>query len=188
MNSRSEDFVSLKTLANELNMERSNLLKYVKSKTSINLRKRRTADSRNQPAIVFTPEEAELIRKQREREGYGSTATIPTSDNGEFYIIQLVPELDPNRLKLGFAENLANRLSQHRTAAPTATILTSWPCKRSWETTVMDALTIKHCRLISNEVFECNSHEELLKSAESLFELLPDPSDSPRLSKHSPHG
>jgi hypothetical protein len=33
--------------------------------------------------------------------------------------IMLVPELDPRRIKLGYADELSYRLSQHRTAAPT---------------------------------------------------------------------
>ena len=186
MSSDSEDFISLKSLANELRVDRSNLLKYVKGRTSIGPRKRRTSDSKNQPAIVFTPAEAESIRRQRVRDGYGTTSVVPTADNGEFYIIQLVPELDPKRLKLGFAENSDNRLSQHRTAAPTARVLKAWPCKRSWETTVMDALTVDHCRLILNEVFECDSIEELLSIGDTLFSHLPDPNESPRLSENSP--
>lgn len=50
---------------------------------------------------------------------------------GSFYIIQLVPEALPKRVKIGFAENIEQRLTEHHTAAPTAKLLKSWPCKRS---------------------------------------------------------
>ncbi len=50
---------------------------------------------------------------------------------GYFYVIQLVPEALPNRVKIGIADSVEKRLAEHRTAAPTAKLLKSWPCKRS---------------------------------------------------------
>lgn len=46
---------------------------------------------------------------------------------GYFYVIQLVPEALPNRVKIGFADNVEKRLAEHRTAAPTAKLLKAWP-------------------------------------------------------------
>ncbi len=185
MNAQTDEYMTLRSLANELGMDHSNLLKYVK-KHDIETHKRRTADSKGQPTTAVTHIQAEQIRQMRRQEGFGVDAVAPISDSGEFYIIQLVPELDPRRLKLGFAENVNGRLSQHRTAAPTATVLKSWPCKRAWEKTIMDALTIERCRLIQNEVFECDSYEDLLRVADKLFDILPDPEGTSQLSEHSP--
>ena len=42
---------------------------------------------------------------------------------GFFYLIQLIPEALPNRVKIGFADNVERRLNEHRTAAPTAKLL-----------------------------------------------------------------
>ena len=42
---------------------------------------------------------------------------------GYFYLMQLVPEVLPNRIKIGFADNVERRLNEHRTAAPTAKLL-----------------------------------------------------------------
>ncbi len=52
---------------------------------------------------------------------------------GYFYIVQLVPEAIPNRIKLGYTDDLKQRLREHQTSAPTAKILSHWPCKRYWE-------------------------------------------------------
>lgn len=185
MSAQTEEYMPLSSLANELGMDRSNLLKYVK-KHGIETHKRRTLESRGQRTLAVTHSQAEQIRQMRQQEGFGVEAVAPISDSGEFYIIQVVPELDPRRLKLGFAENVNGRLSQHRTAAPTATVLKSWPCKRAWEKTVMDALTVERCRLIQNEVFECDSLENLLRVADELFNILPDPEGTPQLSEYSP--
>ena len=90
-------------------------------------------------------------------------------------------------VKLGFAIDLNDRLVQHRTAAPTARVLKSWPCKRSWEVTVMDCLSSVTCRHILNEVFECDNLDDLIGRGDELFRLLPDPKKRAELSEHSPH-
>jgi hypothetical protein len=89
--------------------------------------------------------------------------------------------------ELGFADDLLSRLGQHRTAAPTAVVVKSWPCKRAWEGTVMDCLTAVNCRLILNEVFECDDVDALIARADKLFDLLPDPAAKAPLADVSPH-
>lgn len=185
MASSNNDYVALKDLAAELGMGPSSMRRYVK-RLDIPTERRRTPNSRNQTTLTVTLEDAEYIRNKRQSEGFTSDATVVSaSDRGFFYIIQLVPELDPKRLKLGFAENVETGLSQHKTAAPTATVLKSWPCKRVWEKTVIDALTVRHCRLVANEVFECDSHENLVVLADNIFDILPDPQDTINLSEYS---
>jgi hypothetical protein len=73
---------------------------------------------------------------------------------GYFYIIQLIPEALPNRVKIGFADNVEKRVGEHRTAAPTAKLLKTWPCKRSWDYAAMDSITREGCKLVLNEVYE----------------------------------
>lgn len=186
MSSASKNYVALSELAVELGLDRSNMLKYVK-KLNISTQDRRTPKSKNQLTKTVTLDDAEIIRDTRQREGFTNDATIVSvPDWGVFYIIQLVPEYDQKRLKLGFTDNLDNRLSQHKTAAPTATVLKSWPCKRVWEKTIIDALTVRHCRLVANEVFECDSYEKLVGLADTIFDILPGPQDTVSLSEHSP--
>lgn len=184
--SMSENYVSLKHLAEELGMDRSHARRYVK-RLGIEPHKRRTPDSQNQLTLAVDHNEADLIRQKRREEGFIGDAKPVAKDVGEFYIIRLVPELDGQRVKMGFADDLATRLSQHRTAAPTAEVVASWPCKRSWENTVMDCLSGFNCRLILNEVFECDDVDRLLDLANQLFELLPDPAQKTPLAEASPH-
>ena len=51
------------------------------------------------------------------------TATATYDRHGYFYLIQLIPEAMPNRVKIGFADNVERRLVEHQTAAPTAKLL-----------------------------------------------------------------
>lgn len=104
---------------------------------------------------------------------------------GYFYLIQLVPEALPNRIKIGFADNVERRLNEHRTAAPTAKLLKAWPCKRSWDYAAMDSITREDCRLVLNEVFE-GDVDGFLSRAESFFSVVPDPDSQRELSVHSP--
>ena len=114
-----EDFVSLKQLATELGMDRSHARRYV-LRLGFTPHKRRTADSQNQLTLAVTIPEAEVIRNKRREAGFFESTKPVVSEVGVFYVIRLVPELEPRRLKLGFADDLPSRLGQHRTAAPTA--------------------------------------------------------------------
>ncbi len=104
---------------------------------------------------------------------------------GSFYIIQLIPEALPNRVKIGFSNDPDARLAQHRTAAPTAKLLKSWPCKRSWDYAAMDSITRKDCKLVLNEVYECDV-EGFLQRGNAFFSLMPDPNAEKELSEFSP--
>ncbi|MDD5058280.1 MAG: hypothetical protein PHQ60_10430 [Sideroxydans sp.] len=104
---------------------------------------------------------------------------------GYFYLIQLVPEALPNRIKIGFADNVERRLTEHRTAAPTAKLLKAWPCKRSWDYAAMDSITREDCRLVLNEVFEGDING-FLRRADSFFSVMPNPDSQRELSEYSP--
>lgn len=180
--------VSLKQLAAQLGMDRSQARKYV-LKLGYTPSWLRTSDSGGQRSLVVTTDEAEAIIATRLHD-YGDPVSgssgQPTPDHGFFYIIQLVPELDPRRVKLGFAVSVEERLSQHRTAAPTATCLRVWPCKRIWELPAIDCLVHDTARLILNEVYECEGVDALVQKAEAFFALMPTPNGRPILADCSP--
>ena len=180
-----EEYISIRRLAERLGMDRSHARRYV-LKLGIKPLRRRTPDSRNQPTLTVTHTQAELVLRHRTEQGFLAQPAAPVPESGVFYVIQLVPELDPKRVKLGFAADIGERLAQHRTAAPTARVVHAWPCKRSWELTAMDALTASGCRLILNEVFEVDDVQGLVARGDTLFALLPNPKAKQALAAHSP--
>jgi len=93
---------------------------------------------------------------------------------GYFYIVQLVPEALPNRVKIGFADNVEKRLAEHRTAAPTAKLVKAWPCKRSWDYAAMDRITRTGCKLVLNEVYE-GEIKDFLERGDVFFSMMPNP-------------
>ncbi len=179
------EFVSMKDLAKRLGMDRSHARRYV-LRLGYEFHKRRTSDSGSQLTLCVTSADADQIAAQRSGRGFMGPTVVAASNVGVFYVIQLVPDLDPKRLKLGFAESLEQRLSQHRTAAPTASVLAAWPCKRCWELTAMDALTRVDSRLILNEVFECDDPSALVERGEAFFMMLPSPDLRMPLAETSP--
>ncbi len=181
-----EEYVSLKSLAAQLGLDRSNARKYV-LRLGIRPHKRRTPDSRGQLTLAVSASEAELVLKTRRDQGFLGSKPV-SNEVGVFYVMQLVPELDPRRIKLGYADDIKSRLAQHRTSAPTAVLVRQWPCKRSWEETAIDCLSACSCKLILSEVFECENLDALLQRGDDLFALLPAPQATPPLSVSSPLG
>lgn len=165
------EYITLKDLATELGLDRSNTRKYV-LQAGFSPLKVRTPESRGQLTLALSTADAEAVRELRQREGFISQQAV---DNGagQFYVIQLVPDLDVNRVKLGFAGNVAARLQAHRTSAPTAELVKAWPCKRSWERAAIDCVTQDGCTLIANEVFTCNTLEVLIERGDAFFAIMP---------------
>jgi len=64
---------------------------------------------------------------------------------GSFYVIATVPDIDSHRIKLGFTEDKDRRLRELLTVSSTAKLIHSWPCRRSWELSIITLLTAQDC-------------------------------------------
>lgn len=166
------EYVTIGELAAELSMDKSHLRKYV-LRAAFDFVKVRTSESRSQLTLALTAEDAEAIREMRQRQGFSGTMRPIKNGNGRFYVIQVVPEYDRNRVKLGFATDVDVRLLSHRTAAPTAEIVGSWPCRASWEATAIASVTRSGCTLVANEVFTCDNLDALVARCDAFFALMP---------------
>lgn len=90
-------------------------------------------------------------------------------DAGYFYAIQLVPESAPKRVKLGWANDVKTRLSDHRVSAPTAILLRTWPClKRDEAAAIRHVAPMGEVRL-SKEAFDFADHPALLSALDDFF-------------------
>jgi len=180
-----DEFISIKRLAEQLGMDRSHARRYV-LRLGFHPKKRRTLDSANQLTLTLTAAEAEAIVARRTEAGFLDSERAVSNEHGVFYVVQLVPDLDPRRLKLGFAVDINERLSQHRTAAPTVACVRIWPCRRSWELTAIDCITRVGCRFIVNEVYEADDVDALVRRGDEFFSLMPPVELRPELSAVSP--
>lgn len=170
-----KEYITIKELAEKLGVDRSYARKYVISH-GYAFDKIRTTESQHQLTLALSIEDAETIIEIRQGEGYSigdKIGNVLNGENGYFYVIQLIPEFNPNRIKLGFATDLDARLKSHKTSAPTAILLKSWICKRCWENAAISSITRMECKLIGGEVFDCNNLENLIQRAETFFSCMP---------------
>lgn len=168
-----QEYVTVKELAKEWGMDKSNARRYLMG-AGFSFVHVRTPETRGQKTLALTLVDAEQARQARERDGYSGGVAETRSNGGYFYIVQLVPDLDPKRVKLGFASKIDARLQAHKMAAPTAKLVETWPCKRVWEYAIIDSITRSECKLLSNEVFECENIERLIESTQAFFKLMPE--------------
>ena len=177
-----EDRVAIIDLADELQVRKQRLFKVVK-RLSIRPTQRREASRGNQNVATVTMNEAAAIRSELSRTsdsgddsvvqppGFGS-GPYCTDDIGVFYLIQLEPDHDPGRFKIGFTTELEGRLRKHRCSAPFAQCLKSWPCRRTWERAGIDCTT-NGCEQLHTEVFRTSSLTEVSARADAFFSVMP---------------
>jgi len=169
------EYVALRDLAQELGIDRSNLRKQILSSgLGLDLRKIRTKDSKGQLTLALTSEDAEMFRAARERQGFSDKPKPVANGDGWFYVVQIMPDVEPRRVKLGFASDAQNRLNAFRTVSPSAELVKSWPCKRGWELTVIDSVTRYGCEWLGGEVFDCDDLESLVGNCEAFFLIMPE--------------
>lgn len=115
----------------------------------------------------------------------GSPDLFASGDYGFFYLIQLVPEALPTRVKIGYTDALEIRLKEHQTSAPTARLVKSWRCKRAWDRAAMDSITKSDCALVLNEVYE-GEVEKFVQRGDDFFSRMPSENQTIPLSPNSP--
>ena len=132
--------------------------------------------NQNQRANTLTAEDAVKALALREEHGYstsGPTEVAAALALGWFYVIQLVPELEPNRVKLGYADTLRSCLAAHKTTCPNARVAGSWRCKPAWELTARESVTREGCERVGGEVYAVDDITQLLERCEAFFGLMP---------------
>ncbi len=116
--------IAVAELADELGTYKQTIFKIAK-RLDIQPVKRREPTRGNQLIALVSEAEAAAIRNafgQSRRSGVQDTSEIAefAPDEGWFYLIELEPEHDPGRLKVGFTTDLDGRLRDHRCSAPFA--------------------------------------------------------------------
>ncbi|MCK9386251.1 MAG: hypothetical protein M0Q15_16700 [Nevskia sp.] len=174
------DPISVVDLADQAGKRRQSIFKLV-ARLNIQTTKQRSASSKGQLIAYVSYEDAQLIlaelRQRSELDATSSiskTADIAVSDAelGVFYLLALEPIHDPGRFKLGFAASLSERLQKHRCAAPLLQVVGYWPCKRLWEKTAIDAISVG-CERLHTEVFRTSSMSTVVERCQAFFSLMP---------------
>ncbi len=175
-----DDLISLKDAAAELDVRDKWLHKIIKA-LDIEGIMRRDPSRRNQLVKCISQVEFDLVAREVARrrtrnpsgqnDAEGNEDVIST-EQGVFYFLQLEPELDPNRFKVGFAANMPERLRALCCSAPFAKAMKTWPCKRRWEKTAIDFVTWD-CKQVHTEIFRNDSLDDVIAKCEAFFGISP---------------
>jgi hypothetical protein len=168
--------IAVAELADELDTYRATIFKIVK-RLGIQPVKQRDSERGGQQIALVTPSQASAIReafaagrRSGADESVGGEALA--ADDGKFYLIQLEPEHDPGRFKVGFTTDLGGRLRHHRCSAPFAQYRKHWPCRRTWERAAIDCMTAG-LEQLHTEVFRGSSLDEVLARGDRFFGVMP---------------
>lgn len=170
------DLIAVAELADELGTYRATVFKIAR-RLGIQSVKRRDSERGGQQIALVTTAEAAAIREaftagRRSGDEALVDAATPDADEGRFYLIQLEPEHDPGRFKVGFTTDLEGRLRHHRCSAPFARYRKHWPCRRTWERAAIDCMT-NGLEQLHTEVFRGPSLDEVLARGERFFSVMP---------------
>ncbi len=171
--------VSVIDLADELGVRKQTVFKALR-RLGVKATKRKDAGRGGQAVSFVSGEDANRLRETLDGTAItnadGLTESWLGENTGFFYVIQLEPDLDPTRLKLGFTIAIEQRLRQHRCSAPFAAVVRTWPCRRTWEQAAIDCLS-NGCERLHTEVFRVDDLEATLEKAQRFFALMPTLAD-----------
>jgi len=185
-----ESYYTYYDIAEKLNIGVDTVRRHVnkvKKELELNPVKQKTVSSKGSLVNCLSTDDTNTFINyfETKEESSGKNDLLTTSRYGFFYIIQLIPEFNPNRVKIGFADNVEKRLKEHQTASPTAKLVGKWNCKRAWDQCVMDSITRENCKLVLNEVYE-GDLSEFIKRTDDFFANMPKPENRVILSEYSP--
>jgi hypothetical protein len=189
------EYLTLEEVAERIGVEVTSVRRAVKvmqSATKIEILKGRVP-GRSRRALCVSDSDARLIVEHFDSRqsqtalapGAALRVNLVAGGYGFFYIIQLIPEALPNRVKIGYTDNLDTRLKEHQTSAPTARLLKSWRCKRAWDQAAMDSIVQVDCHHVMNEVYE-GDIAAFIARADAFFKVMPSGESTIPLSPHSP--
>lgn len=169
--------VSVLELSQELERRKQTVFKVIR-RLGLDVVKQPSADSRGQLIAYISASDAEQVRAELQQvaappRNQQDTELSPSeAERGYFYLIALEPQHDQGRFKVGFASVLGERIQKHRCSAPLLELVASWPCKRLWEKTAIDAVAYD-CERIHTEVFRTDSIEQIRERCERFFAMMP---------------
>ena len=162
--------ISIIDIADAHGKRKQSIHKLVK-RLGIEVVKMKSNNARGQMISYITTRDYEELRRQLDKPDSPNSDTR-TDGSGVIYLVQLEPEIDPGRFKIGFTTDPDERLRSHRTSAPFSELVKTWPSKFLWEKTAIDCIT-QDCEQLHTEVFRTQDFDLVIGRAERFFELMP---------------
>jgi len=166
-----KDLITIREMAELLGRDRSSTHKAIK-KRGVRTFEVRSADTGGQLAKAV---ERSVFEELKDEMGVDKRPVEESTGPGYFYAITIAPDLAGHRLKFGFARDVDRRLQEHRCAAPTAEVLRTWPCRKTWECAALDVVSaVSTCVTNSPEVFDVYDIAGVFERLDQFFGLLPN--------------
>lgn len=170
-----DKYVTLKEIANRIGLDRSNARKWLIAQ-GYEFARVRDNESR-QMVNALSIEDAERAIEERQRLGFDFANSAPALNkvddgSGILYLIRLMPDIAPNRIKIGFATSLNSRLQSHRCTCPQLEVVKTWDCHRTFELAAMAAATNGGARLYGGEVYDVESVADVVTKLDAFFSLV----------------
>lgn len=174
------ELISVIDVANHHGKQKQTIFKILK-RLGIETSKLRNSSSKNQLVAYITQDDFRRVsdellliagRLESKQSDGEETDDFISAEEGVFYLIQLEPEIDPGRFKVGFAASMSDRLRALRCSAPFASIVKTWPCRRFWEKTAIDCV-LAECERLHTEVFRATSLDAVVAKCERFFAVMP---------------
>jgi hypothetical protein len=169
-----EERMAILELADELQVRKQRIFKLL-SGLGIRASQRRDPARGNQNVATASLADASAIRREFARSGdseAGVAFSLGSDEVGVFYLIQLEPEHDPGRFKVGFTVEMEGCLQKHRCSAPSARVVQTWPCRRTWERAAVDCAT-DGCERLRTEVFRTEVLQRVTESGQRFVDVMP---------------
>lgn len=162
------DYKFVADIATELHMNKANLFKLIKDLgiEKIQIRK----PPHNQKMAAVTNKDYKKIIKYRSE----FEVIEDKSNKGVFYLIQMYPEINENRVKFGFAQSIKNRIRSHQTTLPTLKLVKTWEVNPSDEATIIKLITTQKDKRLSLEVFELHNLKNTIDRINAVYNMLND--------------
>lgn len=168
-----KEVISVIDAAKELGMRKQTLFKKLK-KLKIQSFKERSENHKGQVISYILREDLKQVKDFELASPNKEVESLETIiGEGFFYLIQLEPEFDKGRFKVGFAKNVNERLRDHRCSAPFARLIKKWRCKSLWEKTAIDCVA-QGCERLHTEVFRTDNLKMIIDRCDSFFQLMPE--------------
>ena len=178
LQSKVMDTVSSQQIAEELGITRRHVLRQIDRRAD-QLGIKVIRGRRNE--ILLSRADADALVEDfgaRRRTQPSSSIDATSNDGfGYVYVIQLLPKELSLRHKLGYTDNVEQRLRDHRTTAPTLELVKAWRCKPTWEKAAIAAITNCECEQIggpNSEVYDGDT-DVFVERAGAFFSLMPQP-------------
>lgn len=168
-----DELVSIADIARQCGVRRQSIFKVLR-RLRIEPEKRKSPEKHGQIASYITRAESEIVIAELSgmREAASAPSDLLPAEVGVFYVIQLEPTHDPGRVKVGFASNIGERLRAHRTSAPFAEVIKTWPCRSLWEKTAIDCVC-NGFEQLHTEVFRTDSIDQIVENCDEFFSIMP---------------